>query len=347
MAILGSISVKLKSFGKMYRGLLSEVEKMQRELFGGIEFKDDEWFGFSPPEHIADDPNCNQPGYFFADHEFNAFRKYEDMGIKTLFNHPRLHNRYGFVRGKGEITMNAVACNDFLRRAEDARSKLASACHISLGGPPRGTEFAANYLRNHPKGDLRNVNFINGSLCFISGYNKTSHRVSCSSEKRRNVSTFKKQQSEKKDVIYRFIPKDLERLYLIEWLIIRPTEIFLAAALGLDGAVEELRFKLFPGVHQPFTSSTLSQGLKRDAKTYVGSAIGISKYRDIQSNFMEYHPNPLSLAKNDTADRQQGHSSKTASQWYNRSQGIPHGSSVANITEFRNNSHWWQHISGT
>ena len=164
IAILGVISVKLKSFGKMYRGLLTEVENLQQGLFGGVSFEDEEWFKFKVPDIIADDPNCIHPGYFFADHEYNDLHKYEEAGINVLLNHPRLCNRFAFVRGGDELVMNVVACHDFLRRAEHARSKLASACHTSLGGPPRGSEFAANYVRNHPRGDVRHVNFIFGSL---------------------------------------------------------------------------------------------------------------------------------------------------------------------------------------
>ena len=178
IAILGSISVKLKSFGVMYRGLLAEVKSMQKDLFGGVDFEDERWFGFKRPDIIADEPNCIQPGYFFGDHEFNGLGKYEDAGINVLLNHPRLRNRYAFVRGEDELVLNVVACHEFLRRAEDARSKLASACHISIGGPPRGSEFVANYLRNHPQGDIRNVIFIFNCLCLIAGYNKSSQAVS-------------------------------------------------------------------------------------------------------------------------------------------------------------------------
>ena len=135
--------------------------------------------------------------------------------------------------------------------------------------------------------------------------------------------------------------------YLIEWFLIRPTEIFLAAALGLDSAVEELRFKLFPSVHQPFTSSTLSDGLKRDTKRYVGSPIGITKYRDIQSNFSTHHPDPLPPSKGrNTADLQQGHTASMANQWYNRTQEVPHGFTPAILKDFQRASRWWQHITG-
>jgi len=181
IAILGSISVKLRSFGKMYRGLFTEAETAQRDLFAGLDFGDEEWFGFKVPDLIADEPNCIRPGYFFGEHEFNkGLQGFEDKGVNALLNHPYLCNRYAFVRGEDELVMNVVACHDFLRRTELIRTMLANLAHISYGGAARASEFVANYFRNHPHGDIRNLMFIFGSLCFVSGYNKTSQAVSCS-----------------------------------------------------------------------------------------------------------------------------------------------------------------------
>ena len=164
----------------MYRGLVAEIEQKERELFGGIEFEDPQWFGLTIPDIISDNNNEIQPGYFFADHESNQdFLRYEDIGLQVLFRHPRLKGRYGCVRASDQkLILNTVACQDFFRRASEIRSKLASACHISLGGPPRGSEFAVNYLKNHPGGDIRHVRFIYSTLCFVSGYNKSSLTVS-------------------------------------------------------------------------------------------------------------------------------------------------------------------------
>jgi len=75
VAIIGSISVKLRNFGTMYRGLLRQR---------GHNFEDEEWFGFKVPEHIADDPNCIRAGYFFGDHElmFNkGLQQFGDAGV--------------------------------------------------------------------------------------------------------------------------------------------------------------------------------------------------------------------------------------------------------------------------
>lgn len=179
-AVLGSISVHITSFGIMYRGLVAEIEQKQSELFAGITFEDPEWFALTIPDIVSDDNNEIQPGYFFPNHESNHhLLRYEDLGLKILFEHPRLKGRYGCVRSSDQkVILNTVACQDFLRRASEIQSKLASACHISLGGPPRGTEFATNYLRNHPGGDVRHVRFIYSTLCFVSGYNKSSLTVS-------------------------------------------------------------------------------------------------------------------------------------------------------------------------
>ena len=164
----------------MYRGLVAEIEQKEKELFGGIDFEDPEWFGLAIPDIISDDNNETRPGYFFADHQSNqGFLRYEDLGLQVLFKHPRLQGRYGCVRPSDQkLILNSVACQDFLRRASEIRSKLASASLISLGGPPRGTEFSANYLKNHPGGDIRNVKFVFSTLCFVSGYNKSSLTVS-------------------------------------------------------------------------------------------------------------------------------------------------------------------------
>ena len=169
----------------MYRGLVGEIEQKEQELFGGIDFEDSEWFGLAIPDIISDDNNETRPRYFFGEHESNqGFHRYEDLGLRVLFQHPRLQGRYGCVRSSDQkLILNTVACQDFLRRASEIRSKLASASLISLGGPPHGTEFSTNYLKNHPGGDIRNVRFVYSTLCFVSGYNKSSMTVCMSAPK--------------------------------------------------------------------------------------------------------------------------------------------------------------------
>ena len=178
IAILGQITVKPESFGELYRKVKDEAKEIQEDLFGGIGFEDEEWFGFKAPEYLVDEVNSTRPGFCFGDTEHCDMMKYGDRGLKVLFHHPRLKDRYGCVLPDGTFRFNAFACHEFLRLASLARSKLATAVHVSIGGPPRGTEIVANYLRNHPQGDRRNVKIVDGDLCLVGGYNKTSSVVS-------------------------------------------------------------------------------------------------------------------------------------------------------------------------
>jgi len=63
-AVLGTICLSLSSFGVMYRGLLEEIDRRQKELFAGVAFDDPEWFGFRVPGIISDDNNRSQPIYY-------------------------------------------------------------------------------------------------------------------------------------------------------------------------------------------------------------------------------------------------------------------------------------------
>ena len=177
-AILGRITIKIEAFGQLYRGILGEVNEMQDDLFGGIGFEDDEWFSFEVPDLLVDLVNTSHPGYCFGDEERNNLKKYEHLGLRALFKHPRLKDRFGCMVSHDQFIPNTVACHDFLRRATLARSKLATAMHISVGGPARGTEFTSQFLRNHPQGDIRHVKIIEGDICLVAGYNKSSSMVS-------------------------------------------------------------------------------------------------------------------------------------------------------------------------
>lgn len=176
--IMEKITVKLGSFGEWFRKLLAETTELQEELFGGIGFDDEEWISVKVPEVLVDEVNASRPGFCFGDMERNGLKAYEDAGLRALFHHPRLKDRYGTMLAGDNLVINAVACHEFLRQSSDIRTKLATLLHISTGGPARGTEFTAFYLRNHPQADIRNVRVVNGEICLVGGYNKSSGIVS-------------------------------------------------------------------------------------------------------------------------------------------------------------------------
>lgn len=177
IAILDRITVKIGAFGVLYHKLLDEINELQDNLYAGIGFDNPEWFSFQVPDPLVDLVNFNHPGYCFGDEERNDLKKYEHLGLRALFHHPRLKDRYGCMVSHDKFVPNPVACHDFLKLASLVRSKLATATHISAGGPARGTEFTAQFLRNLPQGHIRHVKIVEGDICLVAGYNKTSSMV--------------------------------------------------------------------------------------------------------------------------------------------------------------------------
>ena len=150
--------------------------------------------------------------------------------------------------------------------------------------------------------------------------------------------------------IFRYPPKSLYRQCIIDWFVIRPVEIILAGALGLDSAVEDLRFRLFPGVYHPFTSDVFSKCLKRDSLLHLGQGIGLSDFRTLQSNIVSKHRDPAAIKiehVEHVADLQQGHSSGMAESVYALMPDRPQGVSENTIDAYHRASHWWQHLTGT
>ena len=177
-AILGGITLKLGSIGELYHKVKKEVTDMQEDLFGGIGFDDEEWFSFEVPDRLVDLVNSDRPGYCFGDEGANGLKKYQNCGINVILNHPRFKDRYGCMVADSKFIPNVDACHEFLRKSNEVDSKTAVLFHSSLGSPGRGTESTSQCLRNHPQGNIRNVKIVNGDLCVVGGYNKSSSMVS-------------------------------------------------------------------------------------------------------------------------------------------------------------------------
>ena len=126
-------------------------------------------------------------------------------------------------------------------------------------------------------------------------------------------------------------------------------EIILAGALGLESAVEELRYRLFPGVYHPFSSDVFSKCLKRDSHLHIGQGIGLADFRDLQGNIVDQHRDPDAIeikCSDNISDLQQGHSSSMADEYYLLRPERPHDVGRGTIAAYRRASSWWQHITG-
>ena len=178
VAIPNQITIKMDVFRELYRKVVEEINEMQQDLFGGISFKEQEWFAFEVAKPLVNLVNLGHLGYCFGDEDRNDLKKYEYLGLRTLFHHPRLKDHYGCIVSQDRFIPNVVACHDFLLRASLARSKLAVMTHISVGGLAQGTEFTAQFLRNHLQGNIQHVKIIEGDICLVASYNKTMSMIS-------------------------------------------------------------------------------------------------------------------------------------------------------------------------
>jgi len=190
-AILHSTAVQLKDIGNMYRSLLKDISEVERQITRGLSDTDDR-LQLRLPDLPSDESNNTSVEFFFAEIPRNGFVGAGDVMLDIIINHDLLRGQYIVDTGGDNLSFNPVACHELLQQFANLRALLFSAAHISSGSPGRGTEIASQHLRNAPGGDVRNVKLIGGKICFVGGYNKTTHQVrdaSCADSRRRSLIT--------------------------------------------------------------------------------------------------------------------------------------------------------------
>lgn len=176
-AIVDDIVVNVDGIGSMFRGILKDIEGEEREITRGLS-ETDARFRIKLPKNFVDEPNRYDVDFWFANMPGNGFDGLDDVMLDVLITHTSFRDDCFIRTGASEVRINAAGCHGFLDRCANLRRLLFSATHISYGSPGRGTEIAATTFRNMPVGDVRNVQVITNRLCFVGGYNKTSHQVS-------------------------------------------------------------------------------------------------------------------------------------------------------------------------
>jgi hypothetical protein len=175
-AVMHDTRLCLDDIGDMYRALLKEISALEGEITQGL-CDTDERFRLKLPEFPADEPNNSRSDFFFANVASNGFSKARDVMLDVLAEHERFRGRYFLDTGREEVVCVPGPCHELLRRFAQLRTLLFCAVHIASGSPGRGSELISHHLRNAPGGDVRNVKLIDGRVCFVGGYNKTTHQV--------------------------------------------------------------------------------------------------------------------------------------------------------------------------
>ena len=343
-AIIHDTTLRLDDVGDMFRALLKEISDEERGITQGL-FDTDPRLQFNLPTELSDEPNNTRIDFSFEDLPRNGLTGRGNVMTDIVLHHPRFRGRYIFPTGNGGFSCNPAACYELLYRFAHLRALLFSATHISYGGPARGTEIAAHHLRNAPGGDVRNVKILGGKVCFVGGYNKTTHQV-------RNIPfttnpELMDPQTEQQKVIYRFPPHDLVPFLVREWVLYRPLQVLIARMLDQEDMAHRLRYLVFPGLHKPLETADLSDMLRASTMDHVGYEIGLRDWRQIESNFV------LALLKRRTQASvepagfdQSGHTAHIANTYYRRQPEDPNGVNPTMIAEDLDSSEVWQRLTG-
>ena len=345
-AILHDLVVPLDGIGDMYRALLKQISDEEYRITQGLSDTDDR-FQLRLPEFPNDEPNNTHVDFFFAELPRNGFVGAGDIMLDVLAHHESFRNRYFFDTGNGNLSFRPEPCFELLERFARLRALLFSAIHFSSGSPARGSEILSQSLRNQPGGDVRNVQLIDGKICFVGGYNKTTHQVwdLSRADQSSTVADRMDSQTEKHKVMYRFPPDDLAPYLLREWLLYRPLQVYIARFLDKPDTAHRLRYLLVPGLYRPLESGDITDMLRASTMKHLGCEVGLRDWREIESSFMRRFCDRVGATFVPPAHYQQrGHSLRTGVEYYGRTLDSPRVPEQM-IQSHLDTSRFWQDLT--
>lgn len=351
-AVVHDTVVRLDDIGDMYRSLLKEMSELEHEITQGLSDTDGR-FRLGLPSLPTDEPNNSYTDFFFGDVAKNGFTGAGDLMLDVLVDHERFAGQYVFDTGNGGISFNPAACHELLQRFAQLRALLFSAVHISSGSPGRGSELLSQHLRNAPGGDVRNVKLICGRICFVGGYNKTTHQVRENPHRpdqpprcQRTAADVRCSQTERHKVMYRFPPHDLAPYLLREWLVYRPVQVQFARMLGMESAAHRLRYLLFPGLYSSLSSADLTDMLRASTRVHLGYEIGLHDWRDVETAFVQnFYDRVQGMFVAPAHYAQRGHSLRIGNEYYGTALDSPAGVPHQVIRSHLEASEFWQDLT--
>jgi hypothetical protein len=170
--------------------------------------------------NVEDRANEDEVGYSFLSDARNEFhRRGQDLAIH-LFSERR--TRGLFVKGTdgdGSIVWNQNALALWAKAADRMHALLFLLMHFTVGGPPRGEEYRSYFLHNTEHSD-RTFYWSAGTIMTFQRYHKGANAG-------RPVK-----------LIPRFLPPELNLLFIEYMLLVRPVQSFIT---GLRGNIDAAR----------------------------------------------------------------------------------------------------------
>jgi len=177
LAIVDDVSIDLDGLKAVFQGLVQDLKAAEREVTRGL-CDSDPRFKLTLPDLFLDQPDKHDVDFWFGCLPANGLLDFQEVMIDALINHPVFHNACFLKARPGDLRVNPAVGHSWLQACERLRGILLAAMVMFSGSPARGTEIISQAYRNTPCGTVRNVQVINGRLCFVGGYNKTDWQVS-------------------------------------------------------------------------------------------------------------------------------------------------------------------------
>ena len=345
--VIDDVVVDLDGIKGMFQCLLGEIEELEREITRGHR-------GSHPslrprlPTAFTDKPNKRDVNFWFASMAENGLEGSQTAMLELLTHHPDFDGIYFQRKGTSDVTINPANCHSFMRKCAYLRLLLWVAVHIGSGGPARGPEITSQTFRNPPRGNVRNLQIINGDLCIVGTYNKTDSQVSASLiPPPPEVPPADSNQTHHRKLIYRFPPNAIAQHLIFELAFLRPVQETMARALRFDDdAKNEIRYRIFPGLYRALDTEQLTEALGASCLKYLGYEIGMRQWRKAQTTFSEkfgdYQPQVRDVSHYD----QRGHGEKTGRK-YSDIEGAPVGVPWSTMEAQLGVSRCWQDLTGT
>ncbi|KAJ7939629.1 hypothetical protein B0H13DRAFT_2300317 [Mycena leptocephala] len=223
---------------------------------------------------IRDNPHNRAAGYSFLEHPENRFDRYSTSYGRWLLSDRERAERFVYINN-GELVWRPDASEALMHSFDAADGKLVLRCGFSAGGSARGTDVAAQSVRNRPACAIRNVQFLFHNLTLITIQDKTTH-------------------NRMKD---RFVPKtpapSVSEDLVYSLVVFRNFRTSVARELLDDEAAHRFHESLWPRLFSNLTSAALSSAMGDITEEIMNVCLPMTRYRKTVGTFAKKHANPL------------------------------------------------------
>jgi hypothetical protein len=275
--------------------LLGEANKvMSNQLLLGLQTT---WIGRVIAEgNIVDRVNEDKVGYSFLSDACNEFHRHgQDLAIHLFTN--RLTRRL-FIKGTNDdqsIIWNENALAMWARAADRMHALLFLLMHLTTGGSSRGEEYKSYFIRNTKHSD-RTFYWSAGTIMTFQRYHKGANA------------------GPPVKLIPRFLPPELNLLFIEYMLLVRPVQSFIAGLRGNIDAAQQYMIVWAIQRDAAMEGGHVSRLVATGFLEHANLDLGIADYRHLAAYFGG------AIKKNYCTkfpiDETSGHSSATAARHY-------------------------------